>query len=347
LFDFAQARSAGLEARAVISDEFADSRSLHAKLFDIQCRTGRLVISGSGNATVPALDGRNVEAMVARVSDRPSQIGWRPSGTYEVKATGEPEPKPATLPCLVARFDGVFIRGTVFGPVALDATWSARLLAGSVSLPLGRPTVKGSSFTVELVGVDPISLHVSAQLVLEKASAAIRGWLMLDSVLDAVREKGQVARNVIRILSGVESDDDIAGLLAFLAAHPEALVGQTDHAGWQGSQKRPVDDHLGRAVSLEQLQPDDALRFNSAGGVSSGHGGAFAPLMQALVRHLARQMPGRKEDDDEEEGEETDNGPNKNGERRRPSRSGVRNRGMKEAIDSLLSRIAKEPRAAR
>lgn len=344
LFDFAQARAAGFDARPVISDEFADTRSLHAKLFDIECRRGRLIVSGSGNASVPALDGRNVEAMVARVRDRTALIGWRVSGTYEGKATGEPEPNPANLPCLVARLDGVFIKGRVFGHGGVDETWSARLLAGSVSLPLGSPTMKGRSFIIELAGIDPISLRVSAQLVFERAIESVRGWLMLDSVLDAVREKGQVARNVIRILSGVESEDDIGGLLAFLAAHPEAMLGSTDYGSSQGSRRGSREDLPGRIIPLEQLTSNDALSLNPGGGSPSGQGGAFDPLMQVLLRHLEHQLPGRKEDDDEEEEEEGSKKKVAKSKERPPNpRSRVRNRGMKEALDSLLSRIAREP----
>ena len=275
LFDFAKARAAGFDARPVISDEFADTRSLHAKLFDIECRRGRLIVSGSGNASLPGLDGRNVEAMVARVRDRTALIGWRASGTYECKATGEPEPNAATLPCLVARLDGASIKGWVFGHGGVDETWSARLLAGSVSLPLGSPTMKGRSFVIELTGIDPISLRVSAQLLFERANESVRGWLMLDSVLDAIREKGQVARNVIRILSGIESDDDVEGLLAFLAAHPEAMLRSTEYRGSQGSRKDSQEDLPGRIIPLEQLKSNDALSLIPGSGSQSGSGGAF------------------------------------------------------------------------
>ena len=52
-------------------------RRLHAKVFEILCRRGRVVLSGSPNGTAAALDReRNVEACVVRIERAPS-IGWK------------------------------------------------------------------------------------------------------------------------------------------------------------------------------------------------------------------------------------------------------------------------------
>jgi hypothetical protein len=111
-FDFAAARSAGLDASPVICDEFSDTRSLHAKVFDIECRKGRLLISGSANATIPALAGDNVEAVVARVVGRARVMGWRATAPRApTEANGESGHDGVSPPCLAAHFNGRRIQG--------------------------------------------------------------------------------------------------------------------------------------------------------------------------------------------------------------------------------------------
>src|SRR5580698_5619937 len=60
-------------------------RRLHAKVFEILCKRGRVVFSGSANGTAAALDrDRNVEACVIRIQREPT-VGWK------FRATDPPE----------------------------------------------------------------------------------------------------------------------------------------------------------------------------------------------------------------------------------------------------------------
>lgn len=53
-----------------------DGRPLHAKAFEILCKRGRIVVSGSPNASIAALaPNRNVEACVVRLQ-RNEMVGW-------------------------------------------------------------------------------------------------------------------------------------------------------------------------------------------------------------------------------------------------------------------------------
>ena len=69
--------TAALELRPVLVDAplLNDPRRLHAKLFEVLCRRGRLLISGSANATSAGLFAGNVEASVARIQ-RDTVLGW-------------------------------------------------------------------------------------------------------------------------------------------------------------------------------------------------------------------------------------------------------------------------------
>jgi hypothetical protein len=51
-------------------------RRLHGKVFEVTCKRGRLLLSGSANITTAALDAdRNIEACVARIQ-RERTVGW-------------------------------------------------------------------------------------------------------------------------------------------------------------------------------------------------------------------------------------------------------------------------------
>lgn len=57
-------------------DALEDQRRLHAKSFEIICKRGRLLISGSANGTAAALEGgHNVEACIIRIQ-RERTAGW-------------------------------------------------------------------------------------------------------------------------------------------------------------------------------------------------------------------------------------------------------------------------------
>ncbi len=79
-FDFAAAKALGAPADPVRSDAFSSTALLHAKIIEVTCRHGRLVLSGSANATRPALvTSDNVEASVLRMVDDRLTFGWAPT----------------------------------------------------------------------------------------------------------------------------------------------------------------------------------------------------------------------------------------------------------------------------
>jgi hypothetical protein len=54
-----------------------EPRKLHAKVFEVLCKRGRVLLSGSANATTAALSkDRNVESCIARIQREPS-VGWK------------------------------------------------------------------------------------------------------------------------------------------------------------------------------------------------------------------------------------------------------------------------------
>jgi len=141
IFDFAGSAKAGFNVSPVTGEMFNDTRSLHAKLFEVNCRRGSLVVAGSANATTAALSGKNVEAVVVRRFDQSYSFGWRPSGSHSGKPTGERPPEELRGACVVAQFNGRYIDGRIVGLDSVKGDWRGLLSSGARHDPIGRVDV--------------------------------------------------------------------------------------------------------------------------------------------------------------------------------------------------------------
>src|SRR5262245_22113108 len=86
-FPFAAADAAGIKIKAVTAPNYSeDHRRLHAKAIEVVCRQGRLLVTGSINATTPALsEVKNVEVGVLRIFRRSVDLfGWQPTARPKV-----------------------------------------------------------------------------------------------------------------------------------------------------------------------------------------------------------------------------------------------------------------------
>jgi hypothetical protein len=162
----------------VISDEFDDPRSLHAKVFDIECRDGRLLISGSANATLPALAGGNIEAVVARIVEPTRSLGWRAMGEVMLPTVaGDTGHDFEWRPCLAARFNGEIVEGLLFGQEHPEGEWTGALRCGSRTERLRHAVnVAGTgAFRFLPEASDMTGFPSSTQLVLERDGVEVRG----------------------------------------------------------------------------------------------------------------------------------------------------------------------------
>lgn len=301
-FDFAGAKAAGLDVKPVVSDTFNGCRLLHAKALDVKCRKGRLLVSGSANATLPAMSGRNVEVVLARAVDLAISLGWRPSGIVP-GPVGQAELEDRTAdPCLVAHFERGRLIGQVFAISAPAGEWRATLRYGTQVKPLGNPATVTVSGTFDLApgDFDPTTLFCSAQLCLERGGTEVRGWLMHQGLLNAIREKGPIARAVQRMLGG-GSQADVIAVLAYLAKSPEALLDAARRQGGGREDRRPPAEAANIKLRADLGAPG---AFEDGSGWWGAVGeGSFSSLMDALVRRLASVLPKLDDEDDEVEEE--------------------------------------------
>lgn len=290
-FDFAGAEAAGLAAEPVRSDALAPASLLHAKVVEVTCRDGRLVLSGSVNATRPALiEPDNIEASVLRVVDERLSFGWMPADRPSL-ADGEGGAEgPVAGPCLTARFDGGRVSGRLFCVTAPGGSWAGRLSAGTVQLVIGDIQVEDDgafSFSGEDRDFDPWRLTRATQLVLARGDREVRGWLVLDQLIGAVRERGHVAEAMIRALSGAEDPSDLTTIIGFFAENPEAFLDEDvgdPTTGTKGAAGGP-GPASGR-IDLDSLKPIDPFEGHHRAPSAGPGASAFERLLAAMRRHV-------------------------------------------------------------
>jgi hypothetical protein len=326
-FPFSAADAAGLKVKAVTATICSeDRRRLHAKAIEVVCRQGRLLLSGSVNATTPALlEAKNVEVGVLRTLNRTTDLfGWRPAARPKIAGTGGPMPVASSGPVLVAHFDGASVIGRILGIASPPPAWTGVFLDD-----LGEKS-SNQSVTVESDGT--FSFEISEgeydvwagrsvlRLVLRNTTTEISGWVMLAPYLEAVRERGSVAEAVIRIVSGSENNSDIEVILEFFAENPQALLALASrHASKVGAgAKNDIEGNV-NVSDLVPLSRASALQSHHNGGSIS----AFERLLERLRAYVGTHpAPENEEQEVDENG--GDEGESRNREVNRSKRKSKR-----------------------
>lgn len=304
IFDIAAAARANFQVLPVTCDHFEDNRSLHSKLFDIECAQGRLVVTGSANATTAALLGRNVEAVVVRPVDLAQSFGWRPTTRADSKTTGEREPNESSTSGLVVDYNSGVIVGRIMGTEAAG-DWEALLSSGTRRQSAGAVRVADDNTFRFLppATMDPIALGSAAQVIFARGDVELRGWLVLRDLIRAISIRGPIARAISRIISGLDSLGDIGAILDYFAGDPKPLFDASERSG--GGRTDRQDAVRVPTGDLSVLKSTSALEMTSTWlGDAPTHSGDA--LIEALVRHLASAIPGSNDDgaddDDDDDG---------------------------------------------
>jgi hypothetical protein len=306
VFDFASAAADGMQVTPVGCDAFGDDRSLHSKVFDIECAKGRLIVSGSANATVPALTGANVEAVVARIHDRQPLFGWEAVRVFEVRTTSEKEPAERSGAAMVVEYLGGALSGRIFGADGLEGTWDAHLASGARRSAAGPVDVAADgSFSLRPSDqVDPLSFGSSVQVIFSRGPDEIRGWLVLRGFLAEMNRRGPLARSIGRQIAGFGTVTDMNLFLEYAARDPGALIDAAERTGGgradrSGAVPSFVKGAFGTSSATEMGE-------SWRGGSAARHG--QDDLIDALVRSLASTLPVDEDDAGDDEDEDADDG---------------------------------------
>lgn len=278
-------------------------RPLHAKLFEIRCQQGRLLISGSANATHAGLGfGGNVELCVLRV-EQASLSGWAYSASQVPALTPVQEFEDLELSSMaVLRATLVVDRldGTVFG--AFPSGRAKALRRDGVDwLEVGTTTISpGGHFLLQATSLrySSWSGQVILRLVSELGQLA-QGFVSLPESRDIARRLGSAASSFFGLLQGTGTPADIAAIMEFFYKNPDALpTGTVGSGGGDHSHTQNGD----ASINIAQLLGGMGAAQSSVPAVNNQHHSWIAFMQMILSRFAEIRSP--LEEDLPEEGEE-------------------------------------------
>ena len=246
------------------SDEAA--RLLHAKAFELLCKRGRLLISGSANGTAAALGANhNVEACVVRIQ-RVRSIGWSyveaEPPNPPVDSDTELESDETYAGVLRATLDADEVTGQVLTP-KMSGTVSVYHLgsAGPASL-LSTQLAADGEFTISAPDLEAWAMR-GGRVVLrvqDRKGRIAEGFVSVASYGDITRRTGLVGRRLFALIAGNETPDDVAAILSWFHENPGRLA-PADRNEIQGGGSGKKDDDSERLVPIAALGSDYAAAF--------------------------------------------------------------------------------------
>jgi hypothetical protein len=231
----------------------ARSRQLHAKLYEVVCRRGRLLLSGSANATDAALGGRNVEACVARLLPEAS-VGWRWSPAVPLAMLDHDDDDAANEAAqgvLRAVLNGDGLSGQVLsGGLHGEAATSAITPEGPKTL--GTVAVGDDGrFAFKAPGLE-LEGWKGARLVirLEAGGRVAEGFVSQVAIAEITRRAGPIASRLFAVLKGTETPEDVAAIMAWAYENPDLLDQMTSRMGGGRDEKVSRGEAMADLASL-------------------------------------------------------------------------------------------------
>lgn len=282
------------------------TRGLHAKMFEVVCANGRLVLSGSANATQAALihggpTARNVEVCVLRTDHR--------SGHQWLTAKAKAPPKPDTvlddeddegkIGVLVAAYNDEGIEGRVLTPWKAPSA-NVTLEAAMRSLTIGTINLVNGKFSVSIGELDheDLSLEGRVQLRLISGHEVAEGFVTAPDFNAIKARAGKALPSMLAVLKNLQSPEDVLAVMEFFRANPDTLrtreVVNNNSAAISAGKPDPLVD-----AELVCRQANDGVR--SGNDIDSGSSGKNELAWQRFVTRLLQAF-GKGQSQDEEEG---------------------------------------------
>ncbi|GEM_PF-1150084 len=196
-------------------------RRLHGKLFEIICKRGRMIVSGSANGTGAALNrNHNVEACIVRIQPLQAK-GWTfiLSDPPESQAARDEDRDTEGQPVGVLRavLDADELSGEVLvprmsGPVSVSCT------TGTGSETIGETVVSLSgAFRIAATALEERS-WLAGRLVIrvtDQHQRIAEGFVSIASYADITRRAGAIGRRLFAVLAGTETPEDVAAIITW------------------------------------------------------------------------------------------------------------------------------------
>ncbi len=288
-------------------------RRLHAKVFELACKRGRIILSGSANATSAALGaGRNVEACIARIH-RQKIVGWHFSAVEPPapnQLTDEPEAKgEEDAGVLRAVLEVDQIVGQVLTPRMLGQASIFQIATGRPK-PLGTTDIGADGqFKVAAPGLELESWKGErlALRVQDNDNRRAEGFISVAAFAEISRRAGALATRLMAVIAGTETPADVAAIFSWFNEDPgrlsDALAERIGGASSGGKEKLPDN----RTIAVAELDPAYAISVASHLAAHASEGAGWRRFMEhVFAAFRERRKPfggtpsGRLGEDDED-----------------------------------------------
>lgn len=279
-----------------------DGRRLHAKLIEVKCAKGRLLLSGSANATRAALFGPNTELCVLRISDAGANPWMLVPSDPPVKLAFEQEQDDEAAGqrsnVLSAELHGAMITGQVLGP------WTAGV--GSIScsvageeFALGEVVVgSDGGFAIQAEGLASEAWRMGRMiLTLGADDRRAIGFVSVRAIAELSKRAGPVAAKILAVLTKTETPQDVAAILSWFHEDPNRLPARPSGA-WVTKHGETSADQL---VSFADFQVQVSMTLPPP--EETGGSANYAYAMKALIDAF-RAASGTFEEENEASEEE-------------------------------------------
>ncbi len=248
-------KTVGVAVEAVEVESLShELRPLHAKIFEVLCQNGRIVLSGSANSTMAALDHkRNVELCVARIyHDRSS--AWLRSPSSPPVQVG-PLSNTSDVDQAVGVLRAVFVAGLLQGDVLTKfspGVAKAGIQTGLKPVPLGETHVStGQHFELVVPGIE-LEFWKTQRLILrlESISGQIaQGFVAFPAFGYIAHRAGAMRSRFFALLTSTDTPEDVAAIISYFLDNPAER--HPEHVGSGG--KMPALEIRDETVMVSDL----------------------------------------------------------------------------------------------
>lgn len=292
------------------SDETAGL--LHAKMYELLCKRGRVLISGSANGTVAALDAsHNVEACVVRVQ-RDRSIGWSyveaepPDPPFDLDT--ELEGDEQLVGVLRAVVDADEVTGQVLTP-KMSGTVSVYQLENTVPIFLMTTGLKpDGTFTITAPDLEPAAMR-GGRLVIrveDHRGRTAEGFVSIASFAEIRCRAGLAWRQLLALVASNETPADVAVILSWFHEDPRRLAA-SDPDNIRGAGEGEKDEAADRLVTVAALGGDYSAAFAASKSHSTPTRRNWSRFINQILEAfrdprgpLEDKSTGRAIDDDDE-----------------------------------------------
>lgn len=294
-------------------------RLFHAKVFELLCKRGRLVVSGSANGTASALHaGRNIEACVVRVQ-RQRRTGWSyvaaepPDPSVDLETEGEDEETHAGV--LRAVVDADEVTGQILTPKMTGTVSVYHLGDTGPSFLTTTELAPDGSFRLTAGNLEAWAMR-GGRLVIRAQDGGGRiaeGFVSVASFADIARRAGLMGKRLLALLAGDETRGDVAAIVSWFYEDPRRLGLRDPNDNRSGGEPEEVEDSE-RPVAIAALDGESVGAGLGGRGRRDNPQGKWSRFMEQILaafREPRGALPDRSaggifgdEDEPNAEGEE-------------------------------------------